>query len=1339
MAKHSSQMYGIKLKEKTNYRIFDDPKKEKDIKLSFSNGVWTITSLYDNLWMNGVQYHKNDVVATFNDGDDVEYVMIAQYTDTTPYTNYTYRVIGNVLTNIHYGNKEVSYKIVTEDTTNFKIRVYKYENGIRASSEEVSTTKIIQYRNRYEGEKYPVYNLLFDWHAMDQGYPQMSFECISNSNYIKYEGQTKSKNETIRTWQGASSVNFDIVDDTNKHQASKMSKDAFPIVTLSKKIGLSDLASAEEDRKTINKDVYHTHKDVYYNGKWHDAMYLVYDNAASDVGCFHTIAKVPGIALTWADPYWFLMTTQSGIEYGGRTYEARKLLRSWKPSESVNMTLKKYVSRNKYKVDKNDYETIIYDLETNVEDGCLNIQKSETANNDQTTIYPQNTPCDFYNISIKVEGNEWVIISKYGNIKYGNHTYGKNREIVRFAITDDVTLQLQDFNNKKTLQKEITAGYETILYDIQMESSNNNVTVIMQSMNETEDINGRTVKNYSNLDTANIAPSDSPFTFHNIQFRIDSNLTKWTVISKCRYIQYNGRNYPLNRSIIDLPTNEDVHIQIKDETNKYEVEEELTYTIKSAQVVGTYYSIHTAEGDKSIKVVKTVNSVEEPWVTVRYYDAMYENFVVDDIKFDFNNRTMNWGLISNNDNLYYGGTNYKKHSTITEWNYNEIVKISGISITQQAEDGIEVKLVSSKSQNKNQDLDVFVPEEVEEEEADLKIFHSASKASWTIKSNNDDVWSNGINYRKGDTILTFKDKIIIDPFSILARHWDEEHQEFENVMYQVYSTVDVLNDITTLYLNMQGGAGYSYNSKDTNPKDISLLFTKEKMKSLYGYIWKRDRGPGPTPPSQDPDIIIYIQYAAYSSGSGERGRLLGITNSANFTVQTLIDRTGSSSNYPSIRYAKGNRLYVNPLYYTDDFGHTAMKSMTVQFSPVYYRNGYPIDFNPSDTPTVSGTGAIILDKYKYAFLITGESLNYCDYLVTYEVDLLGRLNKISEVMIYDSESKPVDNLINQIKSGANNIFNYYFGATFGKSGYRPDPTTGQSYLVNWTEYSILNINFQSIVDNPFDSAFGSLFNQYHIYDHENPWAPGVSVYQGVEYYDSGTWRALEEQTQWHHYNIQNTGEDAFVPNGMYTTASNVMYSCFHLRRRYYEQVSATSWRTLYQDLGWYYSVYDIDNDTCSINRFVDDETERQRMLDIIGRCKLYKGDVYSYEIIDDELHILQVSKTNPFIWQVVKSKDVGSTVSLKLYNNRSGDSTFVTITLGTNALYSPSNRTCGINPISASIGAIYSGSNGGAINNDNYWRYRVRIDGYQNKYINLVFDNPYFDGGGLGFAFLDDI
>lgn len=788
MAKQTSRMYGIKVKEKVNYYEYDD------IKLSFDNGIWTVTSLYDGVWFNGVNYHKDEIIVMFGEGNTVNYKIMAQYTDEVPYINYMYDVIGNAAESIEYGNKDVHYRILTQDQTSFKIRVYEYENNIIKAEKDVTPEKILQYREKYQ-KKYPVFNMLFDWHGMnpESGYPQMSFQCISNSSYIKVNEQQKDINENIAIWQGASFIDLKVVDETNKHTAKKVGQEDLPIVMMTKRIGRATVKpSVTKDKKSIYSDKYYDHKDAYYNGKWHDAMYLVYDIYSRDVNCFHTLAKVPGIAMVWADPYWFLITTSSGIEYGGRTYEARKLLRSWKPSDSVNMTLYSYKSR------------------------------------------------------------------------------------------------------KRSLPNPNVDKFDKIAYDIVETASDSKMVV-------TREVNGNAER------FIEFYPADAPVTYDNLEFRVSGN--KWTIYSKCGYIKFNGRTYKKGQSILSFGTAEDVHIEIVDQSNVYEIEERLTYTIKSCEVLSKSYEIHTAEGDKTIKVVKTSNGKEEPWETVRFYDAMYENCIVDDVKFDFDNVGMTWALISNNDKLYYGGQNFKQNETIQEWSYNTINKITGISVSTMDDTGVEVKLVSSKSQKKNQDLDVYVPDDIEEADADFKVVHSASRGSWIVKSNNDEMWSGGINYRSGDVLLTFKDKVIVDPIGVMVTKIDEETEEPYNVLYQVYSTVDPLNDLTTLYISQTHGNLYSYNNKDTDPKDVQMIVTKEKMKSLYGYIWKRDRGPGPTPPSKD-YVWDVIPIDIRNDGNGYRYICMVNTTFGSRTAKRADDTLNSQY----------NRIRVDDKFYSDSLG-----------------------------------------------------------------------------------------------------------------------------------------------------------------------------------------------------------------------------------------------------------------------------------------------------------------------------------------------------------------------------------------------------------------------------------
>ena len=624
MAKQTSRMYGIKVKEKVNYYEFGA--NDGFITLFYlsdiGSGAWQIKAgKHDGTnpksdvewWYNGRQYSAGDTIETFNDGDIVTFHILESHVDITPYVNYMYDIYGNAGENIEYGNKEVFYRILPSPVSQYACKVYMFENGMVKSTKEFTSEDIVKYKQTYsqivDNPLYPVYNMLFDLHGADphSGYPQMSFQAISNSNYIKYNGNTISKNETIKTWQAIGFTGFEVKDDTNKYTAQKKTAEALPMVQLCKRIGGAFICQATKDKKNIFSDVFHDHKDVYYNGHYHKAMYLVYDNTGVD-GCWKR--NVGSLVLTYAYPYWFLMSIKAGIEYGGRTYEARKLIRSWKPSDSVDMTLKEKESRAK--------------------------------------------------------------------------------------------------ENNKDINK--------VVYDITKTANIDSITVIMQEIDDN--------RQYTDLDTRTFTSAESPVTFHNIQFKFET--TKWTIISKCGYIRYNGRTYPNNRTILSFNLDEDVHIEIGDETNKYFVETEITYIVKTPNTdVSAIYSVHTSEMEKTLKLVKQIGDKEEPWVTVRFYEAMYIPVEYDDIAVRFDNTAMKWELYSNSDNLYHDGTNYKKGTLLSEWPYNVFAKIGNIVVTHENHEALEVTKIEKSNTNKvsNQNID----EDIGWHKADSIDFHISYK------------------------------------------------------------------------------------------------------------------------------------------------------------------------------------------------------------------------------------------------------------------------------------------------------------------------------------------------------------------------------------------------------------------------------------------------------------------------------------------------------------------------------------------------------------------------------------------------------------------------------------
>lgn len=576
-------------------------------------------------------------------------------------------------------------------------------------------------------------------------------------------------------------------------------------------------SSKTYDKETVCTDILHTHTSVYYNGKWHVGMYLLYDNP-SIANCW--MKKVGSLAITYAKPYWFLMTTQAGIEYGGQVYEARKLIRSWSPDEFVNMSL--YYHK---------------------------IRKRELPNPD-------------------------------------------------------------------------TDRFDKLVYDVQCFAPDGQVTL-------TYEINSVP------QDSVTFYPSDSPVRFHNIEFEASSD--KWTIYSKCGYIKFDGKTYKTNKSIFSVGFDENLHVEIKDESNIYEIEETTTYTVKSVQVGSISYKLWTTTIDKAIKVEKTVDTVIEPWITVRYYEAMYEPVTIDDLILEFSNVDMKWYLKSNNDDLYCNGSNYSKGELIDYWDYEYIQNLKYITVlVTSAEDGIEIKKISSGDiPYLNNDIDEVYDD-------GLKICHSSTKGLWEIVSVDDETYYNGIRFLEGQTIVSFGDKTILDQFTILVKKIIPGEEEYDNVMYTCYTGVDLINGITTLTVN-----GMSWTDKSATDANKSVIVTKDTARSMYGYIWQKEE----TPPVPTWDIFDFIVFR--DDAWNTRYVRIRVENNQ------LIWDYGTLLSWSAYAYCRGlglfNNIYFNECYLSNSY------------------NGYKITFNEYGDPQ--------LTTYNNFYKIQQGSDNYWSWMI----------------------------------------------------------------------------------------------------------------------------------------------------------------------------------------------------------------------------------------------------------------------------------------------------------------------------------------------------------------------
>ena len=823
------------------------------------------------------------------------------------------------------------------------------------------------------------------------------------------------------------------------------------------------------DKDTVCTDILHTHVSVYYNGKWHKAMYLVYDNA-SIAGCW--MKKVGSLAITYAYPYWFLMCTKAGLKQGDRTYAARELIRSWSQDDYINLAFKEYKIRSKTKLGKGSYEKGEYLVKTIPSEDSIEVNfivNGKIENKDTIILGISDVPYDFYNIRIDYDTNNWSLISINGHISYNKHNYKKDTVICSFSKDEQVTVTLIDNNDRYEKQQELNNDYEETVYDIVGLPDSAYLTVKNQTVvQELNPETGRTEKVYIDFDEKEMNQSDTmPVDFYNIRFIYTSIDNKWTIYSLCDYIKYGGRTYTKNKPILSFGTDEydpedphpEIHLEIKDETEKYEIESTTTYTVKSVQVGSVSYKLWTVTIDKSLKIEKTVDTTIEPWISLRYYEAMYEPVVIDDLILEFSNVDMKWYLKSNNDNLYCAGTNYQKGKLITYWDYDYIQNLKYITVlSSSSEYGIELKKLTSG--------DVpYISEDIDEiYDEGLKICYSASKGLWEIISVNDETYHDGLQFLEGQVIVSFKDRTILDQFTILVSKEAEGEETFDNVLYTCYTGVDLINGVTTLTVN-----GMSWANKTATEANKSTIVTKDSAKSMYGYIWQKEEGPPPPPPIIYYNIMVYINYY---SGSGSRYNYRTfklLYNGSGLYVDIIVSTNYSSSSY-QLYGTINNRIFFrhpsNLGAYTDNFAETNLIQISNSMGSTCYNNILPClpwDYISDIDYTTGYKCYKVFNKDLYlTYELKRASAEDPYKLIAhkYMIGVNGNCSYISDI----ESNLPISSGVARLSFFGNSI-NYIRSTSLS-----PKEIRSQT-LINADDLSV-------IADNPLDSILDSLYSEY---------------------------------------------------------------------------------------------------------------------------------------------------------------------------------------------------------------------------------------------------------------------
>lgn len=815
MSRQTSQMYGIKVKETINYAEMGD------ISLYYEDALWTVKSNFENVWSDGIHYGEGDTIVTFQDGEVATFTMMGQHTDVTPYINKLYSVYSNASENPQAGNISVEYRITNSDRPHggysevYEIVIFKLVNGLIQDRKYISSEDVRKYKIACDHQPVPAWNLTVDWNYTNpqSGYPMKSWVIRSNSNYIKYEEQYYKVGEDLDVFEYNDPILMAITDETQKHETKKKVGEP-PLVVVTERVDGGRPTSWSWNRENIVHDVLHTHKDVYYNGHRHKAMYLLYSKTS--VAGAYKIVK--GLAFAWADPYWFLVANTEGMEYNGQILKKGQLIKAWSPGDSLNLYIKKNTAVRKPKTD----------------------------------------------------------------VPYDNITY------------------------------ELLATGDT------------NVTVI-RLVNDEEPPDSRVI----------VATSDSPKVCWGIELRVEG--PNWTIYSKNNFIKYNGRTYKKNKSILSFGLDEELHIEIKDEENKYYIKSSITYHVTNEAADSVNYKVRTSKMDHNIIIEKSVNGSEEPWVRVNTYDAIIIPYDYEDLSLEFNTVNRSWILRALSDNVYSDGVKYDTNETIAEWHYTEIKELNHIEALKDSEENIKVAATTTGGGTEfGQDLDEFVPDDYQ----DFEVLHSSTKALWKVLSNSDDTWISGINYRKGDVILEVADKTFVDPFTVSVRYYDVSQHAYSYRTYSISLTYSALTNKTNLIIDPTNGNPIVFNDKTVNEGDVYSI-TKQNCKSIYGYIWKRDM-PGPTPPGPDVLSIIFAYANTIDSTylSYYESYVKGIVGSAAPSKYKTIQSVGSWSNPTRWNFriippseSFNGRIFTQlvritssattgTIYYSDDFGET---------------------------------------------------------------------------------------------------------------------------------------------------------------------------------------------------------------------------------------------------------------------------------------------------------------------------------------------------------------------------------------------------------------------------------
>ena len=892
MSKQSSRIYGIKVKEHRNYYEYphsDDPEIDvSEIKIYYDKNAinkWIIKSNYNSIWYNGTAYPVGSIILAFKDGTDCTnkpFMLMAPHEENGIIVNYFYRITGRFSTvppveELLIEQEDVPLEPTVDDSDSIRytiesghpnahydqLYVRKFVNDEEVGHQIVTAESIRAHQVAHSNNYYnylKVFNaLLFDWNGMlpriEDSY---TFTLYSNVTYLEITPTTYQKGWKIKSWNWDTPVNLNILDFSRQPEPAPVDEHDNIKFNIATNENNPDAINIDKvvNNAVVSTKTYSASDVLAYRNSHNNEPIVVYENLLLD---FYE-ETYPGYKF-------YLRANSNYLKYEDNWIKFGDTITSWGYNDIVNFEINDYSNRYENEIKENTtynvlvehivwrdgyYASVDPSVSLTSDDVCYDIfyDHLEMYYNNHYhkaawLVYDQ--PSEGYKrigkLAIMWAKPFWVLITTADGVRWNGTTY-KGRKLLRMWHEDEaVDMTMTREQSRKVIAKG--QDYDDILYVITTAESSNDLTVIKR-INDLDD------------DTIVFNPeTDCPVDFYNIRFTYSGE--KIHVYSKCDFIYLSGSNYKKGRDIIDWPLEEKVNFGIKDETNAYEIINTATYTVKSEEVTVTDYDISTLMDEHwtPLKVCKIVNNKESDDEIIYFYDCSINPFVYDGkLEISYDPASTYWTLTSLSDEIYMDNVQYPEGTVIATWPFGSDEHIYGIGHSDISHYDVRLHSVEVDSSASYETTHEYI--------TDPRYF-IVTQSDHSLNLTNDQPGSSPVtrNIRYMDALNWYQFFQIKIKYDVTDSDWIIKSDSNELFIGQdrykkgeIISKWDYYEDIdSTISVLIED---IKHTTREEKVKD---LLVSAKSSWLYGYIWQKEEGPGPTPPS--PDYYRYYIVPAF--------------------------------------------------------------------------------------------------------------------------------------------------------------------------------------------------------------------------------------------------------------------------------------------------------------------------------------------------------------------------------------------------------------------------------------------------------------------------------------------